>query len=144
MFFKTIVNQLKNLLLVTLKDPEIYKFLAVGTTNAIILITLTIILTENLNIFYLYSSIISFEITIIIGFFINNFWTFSKKKHSQNIFQRFLKYQIFYIIGLLLNGIILFVLTDYFSLHYLFSQLTSIFCVFLFNFYSSKKITFKN
>lgn len=144
MILRTIVNQLKQFLLSIISDPEIYKFLTVGVVNAGILIGLTIVLTDQLNIFYLHSSIISFEITIIIGFFINNFWTFSKKEHSQKIFKRFVKYQIFYIIGLLLNGIILFVLTDYFSVHYSFSQIIAIFCVFLWNFYSSKKITFKS
>ena len=144
MVLRTITNQLKQFFLNTLRDPENYKFLTVGAVNAIILIGLTIVLTDQLNIFYLHSSIISFEMTIIIGFFINNFWTFSKKKYSKNIFQRFLEYQIFYAIGLLLNGIILFILTDYFSSHYSFSQIIAIFCVFLWNFYSSKKITFKN
>ena len=82
MVLRTITNQLKQFFLNTLRDPEIYKFLTVGAVNAIILIGLTIVLTDQLNIFYLHSSIISFEMTIIIGFFINNFWTFSKNKVS--------------------------------------------------------------
>lgn len=144
MFLKSILNSLKGFLLTFLKNPQIYQFMVVGILNAVLLLLLTIFFTDFLNIFYLFSSIISYEITIILGFIIHEFWTFSKNKKTKTPFMRFFKYQIFYFLGLLINSIILFFLTDYFNINYTVSQFIGIFIVFFFNFYTSKKITFKN
>lgn len=133
-----------NFIFRTLREPEIYKFIFVGIGNAFVLLFLTIFLTEYLNLYYLHSSIISYEITIVIGFLFNDYWTFSKNKKTNSKFFRFLKYEIFYILGLSLNSGILFLLTDTLSISYFLSQNVSIVIVFLFNFSISKKITFKN
>ncbi len=93
---KNIVNLLKIFLLNTLKNPQIYKFMIVGIVNAILLLVLTIFFTDYLNIFYLFSSIIAYEITIILGFVIHEYWTFVKVKKIKKPFVRFLKYNIFY------------------------------------------------
>ncbi len=127
-----------------LKNPQIYKFMIVGIVNAILLLGLTIFFTDYLNIFYLFSSIIAYEITIILGFIVHEYWTFVKIKKIKKSYVRFLKYNIFYFLGLLINSGFVFVLTNLFELHYSSSQFIAIIIVFLFNFFISKKITFKN
>lgn len=141
---KDIVNSLKEFLLNMLKNPQIYKFMIVGIANAILLLVLTIFFTEYLNIFYLFSSIIAYEITIILGFIIHEYWTFVKVKKFKKSYVRFLKYNIFYFFGLLINSALVFMLTNLIELHYSSSQIIAIVVVFLFNFFTSKKITFKN
>ena len=141
---KDIVNPLKEFLLKILKNSQIYKFMIVGIANAILLLVLTIFFTEYLNIFYLFSSIVAYEITIILGFIVHEYWTFVKVKKIKKPYVRFLKYNIFYFLGLVIHSGFVFMLTNFFELHYLLSQLIAIAVVFLFNFFISKKITFKN
>ena len=127
-----------------LKNPQIYKFMIVGIVNAILLLGLTLFFTDYLNIFYFFSSIIAYEITIILGFIVHEYWTFVKVKKIKKSYVRFLKYNIFYFFGLVINSALVFVLTNIFELHYSSSQIIAIIVVFLFNFFTSKKITFKN
>ena len=144
MFLKTIVNLLKVFFSTLLKNPQIYKFMIVGIVNAILLLVLTIFFTDYFNIFYLLSSVIAYEITIILGFIVHEYWTFVKVKKITKSYVRFLKYNIFYFLGLVIHSGFVFMLTNFFELHYLLSQLIAIAVVFLFNFFISKKITFKN
>ena len=95
MFLKTIVNLLKVFFSTLLKNPQIYKFMIVGIVNAILLLVLTIFFTDYLNIFYLLSSVIAYEITIILGFIVHEYWTFVKVKKITKSYVRFLKYNIF-------------------------------------------------
>jgi len=141
---KNIICSFKKNLIRLLVDPKIYKFMFVGIVNAFLLLGLTIFFTDNLNIFYLFSSIISYEITIIFGFFIHEYWTFSKVSKIKKPYVRFVKYNIFYFLGLIINTGLVFALTDILLWHYSLSQIIAIFIVFLFNFSTSKKITFKN
>ena len=141
---KDILNLFKKSAIDTLKDPKVYKFAIIGIMNAFLLLQLTIFFTNNLNIFYLLSSIIAYEITIVLGFLIHEYWTFSKINKIKKLHTRFIKYNIFYFFGLLINTGLVFVFTDLFELHYSISQIIAIIIVFLFNFFTSKKITFKN
>ena len=64
------------------KKPEIYKYFLVGIGGSIIVLVMTFILTSFLEIFYIVSTIIAFEISIIWGYFANDRWTFGKFKKS--------------------------------------------------------------
>ena len=131
-------------LLKMLKNPEIYKFMLVGLINSVLLLLLTIIFTAIFEIFYLISAIISYEITIILGFFIHEHWTFAKMPKIKKTYFRLLKYNAFYLIGLAFNAAILFFLTEFLYLHYTISQSIAVVIVFIYNFMTSKKITFRD
>ena len=131
-------------LLKMLKNPEIYKFMLVGLINAVLLLLLTIIFTAVFEIFYLISAIISYEITIILGFFIHEHWTFAQMPKIKKTYLRLSKYNAFYLIGLAFNAVMLFFLTELLYLHYAISQSIAIVIVFIYNFITSKKITFRN
>ena len=143
-YIKNIICSFKFFLINVLSDPKIYKFIFVGIINAILLLVLTIFFTDHLNIFYLSSSIIAYELTIVFGFFIHEYWTFVKVTKTKKTYVRFIKYNIFYFLGLLINAGLVFAFTEFLQLHYSTSQIIAIFIVFLFNFSTSKKITFKN
>ena len=121
-----------------------YKFIFVGIINAFFLLALTIFFTDYLNIFYIFSSIIAYEMTIIFGFFIHEYWTFVKINKIKKPHVRFIKYNIFYFLGSIINTGLVFTLTNFLQIHYSTSQVFAIFIVFLFNFYTSKKFTFNN
>ena len=141
---ENIERTIKKIISSTLKDPQIFKFMIVGIGNALLLLLLTMLFTEYLNIYYLISSIIAYEITIITGFIANEYWTFVKITKTKTVYVRFVKYNVFYFIGLIINSILVFVLTDLFEINYSWSQIFAIGIVFVFNFITSKKISFKN
>ena len=76
-----------NSLFFLLQKPEIYKFVIVGICNGIIVLFLTDILTDFLNIFYLFSVLVAYEISIISSFFMNDNWTFNKIKKKPGFFR---------------------------------------------------------
>ena len=55
-----------------LKNPEIYKFVTIGLFNGIIVLFLTGIFTSYLGIFYVASALISYQLSIISSFFMND------------------------------------------------------------------------
>ena len=131
-------------LLYFLQKPEIYKFVVVGICNGILLLILTGFFTSFLNIFYLISVLIGYEITVISSFLMNDNWTFSKVKKISSVQTRFIKYNIFALIGLGINLLVLFLLTNYLEIHYILSEGAAILVSFGFNYIASKKISFKN
>jgi len=127
-----------------LKKPEIYKYLLVGIGGSIIVLVMTIVLTSIFEIFYVISTIIAFEISIIWGFFANDRWTFGKVKKSSKAYIRFIKYNLFSLISLgILQGIMISLVTIL-EWHYSHSQVIGIIVSFFFNFLASKHISFKN
>ena len=132
-----------NSLIFFLQRPEIYKFTIVGACNGILVLILTIFFTGFLNIFYLFSVLIAYEIAIISSFFMNDKWTFQVKKISSTHI-RFVKYNTFSLMGLGVNMSILFLLTNFLEIHYVLSETIAIFIAFTFNYTASKKISFKN
>jgi len=133
-----------NSLLCFLQKPEIYKFAIVGICNGILLLILTGFFTSFLNIFYLISVLIGYEISVISSFFMNDNWTFSKVKKISSVHTRFVKYNIFALMGLGINLLVLFLLTNYLEIHYILSESIAILVSFGFNYSASKKISFKN
>jgi len=131
-------------LLYFLQKPEIYKFAIVGICNGILLLILTGFFTSFLNVFYLISVLIGYEITVISSFLMNDNWTFSKVKKISSAYTRFVKYNTFALIGLGINLLVLFLLTNYLEIHYILSEGIAILVSFIFNYSVSKKISFKN
>jgi len=131
-------------LLDTFKKPEIYKFLLVGAIGSLILFFLTIFFTSIFEIFYVISTVIAFEISLIWSFFINDKWTFGKSKKTSKRYVRFVKYNFFALISLGIIQAVMITLVTVIDLHYSYSQAVGIIVAFFFNFFSSKHISFKN
>ncbi len=127
-----------------IKNPEIYKFFLVGLGGAIIILGLTLVFTSIFGIHYIISTVISFEFSMVWGFFANDKWTFSLVKKTSRPYLRFIKYNGFSLIGLGIIQVIMITLITYFGLHYTISQSVSIIVAFSFNFLMSKKFSFRN
>ena len=131
-------------LLIFLKNPEIYKYIIVGAINGILVIVLTVILTSLIGIFYVISVLIAYEVSICVNFFMHDKWTFNNVKKNSKSYIRFIKYNIFSLIGLGINTVVLVFLTDHIGLHYEISEAVAILVTFIFNYIMSKKISFRN
>lgn len=133
-----------NSIFLFLRKPEIYKFALIGFFNMILVLALTAFFTEFFNVHYLFSVLLAYEVSIITSFFMNDHWTFNQMPKKSHTSTRFLKFNTFSLIGLCINMTILFLLTDFIGIHYFLSETIAILITFIFNFTTSKKISFKN
>jgi len=133
-----------NLIKKFIKDPEIYKYVIVGASNAGLVILLTILFTSVIGIFYLISATMAYEISIVVSFFMHDKWTFGKIEKTSHRWIRFIKYNAFSLMGLGINSAVLVILTQQFSIYYAISEFIAILVAFTFNYIMNKKISFKN
>ncbi|MFQ5647650.1 MAG: GtrA family protein [Candidatus Aenigmatarchaeota archaeon] len=110
------------------------KYCMVGATGVVVNEGLLYLLTEFLGIFYLFSSLIAIEVSIISNFLLNEFWTFSDLAPGhKRMGGRLVKFNLVSAGGLLINILVLFILTSW-GLHYLVSNLAGIGAAVLWNY----------
>jgi dolichol-phosphate mannosyltransferase len=125
------------------KNQRPLKFGTVGASGVIVNMGLLYTLTEFAGLFYLFSSAIAVETSIIWNFFWNETWTFSEigKETWRKFFERLAKFNTVSLVGLGLNLAILFALTEFAGLHYLISNVFAIMAVFAWNYLGNVKWT---
>ncbi len=102
---------------------------------------LLLFLTEALGLHYLISATISFIAGLIVNYFLSTSWIF-RKSRLENKWVEFLFYSIIGAIGLGLNNLLLYLLTDKVHIHYMISKLLATAFVMLWNFVSRRIILF--
>jgi dolichol-phosphate mannosyltransferase len=122
---------------------DVIKFGTVGLSGVIVNMGLLYVLTEYFNLFYLVSAAFAVETSIIWNYVWNESWTFSHIGESSltDFFERLGKFNLVSLVGLALNLTVLYALTDYANLHYMFSNLIAIFAVFGWNYFGNVKWT---
>lgn len=123
------------------KYKKFIKFCFVGASGVVVNVGLLFLLTEYAGIFYLASSAIAIEASIITNFLLNNFWTW--KKRGKGFFSRLVKFNLVSIIALVINMGILFFFTETVGLWYILSNLIGIAFATVINFFLNDKWTFK-
>lgn len=133
---------------------RIGKFLIVGLLGAIINVSILYLLTE--EVFggssvliagivpsYLLSSMVSTESAIISNYIFNEHWTFKDRRYEKdmiNVIKRGIKFNICRLTGVVINVIILFSLTEFLKLYYIFSSIIAILIVTIWNYTTSTKL----
>lgn len=115
---------------------QIIRFSIVGVCAFIIDYTLLYILTEYLNIYYFYSSIISFLVSLTFNYVVSIKWVFKANKKTS--IKDFLVFIILSIIGLFINQIIMYIMVEKVNVYYMISKLCSTIIVMLWNFVTKK------
>ncbi|MEM1577881.1 MAG: glycosyltransferase [Candidatus Pacearchaeota archaeon] len=110
------------------------KFCIVGISGIIVNEGLLWLLT-NAGLFYLFSSLIAIESSIIWNFFLNDIWTFNKERKG-NFFIRCLKFNISRIMALIINFSLLWLLVSL-GIYYLIANLIGIFIATIFTYLTS-------
>ena len=112
------------------------KFCVVGTMGILVNEGLLWILTELSGLFYLISAVIGIETSILSNFTLNDLWTFRDLRHSSmsTTMMRALKCNLVYVVGLTINIIILWTLTEFFDIRYLISNLFGIIAAVFWNY----------
>ena len=123
------------------KYNKFIKFCVVGLTGIVVNIGLLYYLTEYQNLYYIFSSGIAIEISIITNFILNNFWTWTKG--TKNVLNRLWKFNAVSIIALGINIITLYTFTEILGIWYIISNLIGILAATLVNFIVNDRWTFK-
>ncbi len=113
------------------------KYLVVGGTCTIIDIGLLYILTEYVGLYYLLAAALSFTTGVTLNYFLCTGWIFEKSK-IKNKGVEIALYFIISIIGLLINIIVIWLLTNFFILHFMLSKIMATALTLIWNFCSRK------
>jgi putative flippase GtrA len=100
-----------------------------------------VLLTEVAGIHYLLSAAVGFVCGLVTNYSLSVLWVFPQRRISS----RWAEFTIFALIGLVglgLNELIMWVLTEKAGVHYLASKLASTFIVYLWNFFARKYALF--
>ena len=99
--------------------------------------------TEYLHFHYLISASIAFIAGLAVNYILSTIWVFSKPVFSNKIVE-FVLFGLIGVIGLVLNGIIMYLLTDKCGVHYMASKLVSTVTVFIWNFAARRFLLYKS
>ena len=117
---------------------KIIKFSVVGGIATIIDFAFLYIFKEFLNIDVIIANTLSFIISVTYNYIASITWVFDvNKKKNKNI--QFVLFIILSIVGLIMNNIILYILTDKLNIYYLISKVIATIIVMIFNFVTRKK-----
>lgn len=123
--------------------PQLFRYACVGGIAFIADFGLLFLLTSFCGVHYQISACISFIAGLTVNYFLSTAWVFNSNRENINHYAEFLMYAIVGIVGLALNALILFILTDLFGLLYLISKIFSTIIVFGWNFIGRRYISNK-
>jgi putative flippase GtrA len=123
----------------------LYKFLKfgiVGGTGVIVDFSVTYICKEKFKIHKYLSNSIGFTIAASTNWFLNRIWTF--QSHNPQVFTEYSKFLVISMIGLGINTLILWILTDKLKINFYLSKLGAIGVVTIWNFFANYLYTFSS
>lgn len=123
------------------------RFCVVGLSGVGINMFFLWFFTEVFKVFYLFSSPLAIELSIINNFVLNDLWTWRDRKRpgKLNYLKRMVQYHISASVSAILANIfLLWFLTEVFHLYYLFSNLFGIAAGTLLNYFINDRWTFRS
>jgi len=117
------------------------RYFICGLTAAAVNIGSLYIFTDILGIWYLYSSVLAFLLSLVISFTLQKFIVF-KDRGTHKIHHQFSKFFVAAVLGVITNTAIMFTCVDIFGIWYIFSQIIAGFFVMIQNFILYKLFIF--
>ena len=132
--------------LIRFYNGRFLKFCIVGGSGVIVNMGLLWLLTEIAGLYYLISSAISIETSIITNFILNDYWTWKDVGGAgfKERLGRAVKFNVICAVGLVINISILWTMTEVFGIYYMVSNLFGIAGAMLWNFFMNDKVTWKD
>jgi len=123
----------------------IFNFALVGASGAVINLFMLWFLTKFGSLHYICAAIVAIEVSIFWNFYLNSKITFNYKFGDRiNVVLAIFKYHLASLAGILVNILFLFILTEYFNIFYLISEVMAIFSAFGINYIISKKLVWNS
>ena len=117
---------------------KIIRFIVVGGIATIIDFVYLYIFKEFLNFNVILANTLSFIISVTYNYIASITWVFDVNKNKNKNIQ-FIIFIIFSVVGLIINNVILYILTDKLNIYYLISKVIATLIVMVFNFVTRKK-----
>lgn len=117
---------------------QIIKFGIVGVVATIIDFLFLYIFKELLNIPIILSNTLSFTISVLYNYWASLTFVFNINK-EKNQKKNFILFITLSIVGLIINNLILWIITDILKIYYIISKLIATIIVMIFNFITRKK-----
>jgi len=122
-----LLRRLKSYAATSVLSPRIIKFGIVGASGVVVNMGALYLLTEFGKIPYFMASVIAIELSIVSNFVINLLWTWSDRSGEGTFWGKLVRYHIGAgATAFLGNYLILILLTEFFGMHYLLSNLIGI------------------
>lgn len=115
---------------------QILKFGLVGGIAFVIDYSLLYILTEYFKIYYFYSSIISFIVSLIFNYIASIKWVFDVN-HKQTL-KDIIVFTFFSVIGLGINQLVMYIMVEIMNIYYMLSKIVATAIVMVWNFITRK------
>jgi len=119
------------------------KFGVVGMSGVVVNTFFLWLFTEIGRLYYLLSSPLAVEISIVSNFLLNNYWTFSDSSDRAGFWARMRKFHVTAAGGFVINYVLLWSVTEFLSVHYLLSNLVGILAAFFWNYCVNVKWTWR-
>jgi putative flippase GtrA len=120
---------------------QLFRYTFVGGFAFIIDFGLLWFLTKVIDFHYLLSATISFIAGLLVNYFISTKWVFNKGR-IRNKKLEFTYFGLIGVVGLILNDIFIWLLTDFAAVNYLISKIITALLVYLWNFFARKYFLF--
>jgi putative flippase GtrA len=120
---------------------QLFRYTFVGGLAFVVDFGTLYILTEYFNIHYLVSGGIAFIFGLVINYFLSVKWVFNNRAMENRLLE-FLLFTLIGLVGLGLNELFLWILTDVLLIYYLLSKIITTILVYLWNFFARKIILF--
>lgn len=116
------------------------KFGVVGFSGMLIDFGTTYLCKEKLRLNKYFSNCIGFILAASSNYFLNRIWTF--ESHKEEIAVQYMQFMIVSTVGLGINSIVLYLLTDKLKWNFYFSKLIAIGITTIWNFFANMAFTF--
>lgn len=120
---------------------QFFRYFFVGGFAFLVDYGLLVLLTEVFGLHYLVSATISFIAGLVVNYLLSTSWIF-RKSTLENKWAEFLIFAVIGVIGLGLNNLLLYLLTDKLHIHYMISKLITTALVMIWNFGARKIVLF--
>lgn len=119
------------------------RFLLVGLSGVFVNMGTLWFLTEVGGLYYMVSSVVAVEVSIVTNFLMNNSWTFRHRSHGVFRLSALAKYNLVCGGGIVGSTTILYLLTTLGGIHYLLANLAAISVTALWNFAANTAWTWR-
>jgi dolichol-phosphate mannosyltransferase len=120
------------------------KYAMVGAIGTLVNTAVLYGLTNYFGIYYLISSIIGIELSLLSNFILNDKWTFSGEKFQHSWKWRLIQYHFISMFGAILLIACEYLFTDKLHVYYVVSNIMGIMLVFILNFILNRYTTWKS
>ncbi|MBR4783401.1 MAG: GtrA family protein [Bacteroidaceae bacterium] len=120
---------------------QLFRYAIVGGIAFVVDYAGLYLLTEYIHLHYLLSATLSFVAGLTVNYLIATHWVFLHRRLNSRIAE-FLIYAIIGVIGVVLNDLLLWLLTEGMNCHYMLSKLGATLLVMIWNFFGRRIILF--